>query len=44
MVSWPELVCAAAPEASRNTRLLIPSRARIPPKLKLQFIISRSKN
>jgi hypothetical protein len=41
MVSWPELVCATALEASRHSRPTIQRRSFIPPKLKLQLIISR---
>ena len=42
MVSWPELVCAAALDVSRQSRPPIASRAFIPPNLKLQLIVNEN--
>jgi hypothetical protein len=39
MVSCPELVCAPALDANRQSTPLIMSRAFIPPNLKLQLIV-----
>jgi hypothetical protein len=42
MLSWPELVCAPALAAKRQSTQLM-SNAFVPPNLKLQFIASKKK-
>src|SRR4051812_27374115 len=44
MVSCPELVCAVALDASRQSRPPIMSRAFIPSNLKLQLIVNKTAN